>query len=49
MTDGQEDVAVTIGEEICCLLAAGWTWDGDQGHRIKMGVFHKIGKSRHSD
>jgi len=21
----------------------------DQGHRIKMGVFHKIGKSRHSD
>ena len=20
-----------------------------QGHRIKMGVFHKIGKSRHSD
>jgi hypothetical protein len=30
MTDGQEDVAVTIGEEICCLLAAGWTWDGDK-------------------
>jgi len=24
---------------------AGW----EQGHRIKMGVFHKIGKSRHSD
>jgi len=22
---------------------------GPQGHRIKMGVFHKIGKSRHSD
>ena len=21
----------------------------DQGHRIKMGIFHKIGKSRHSD
>jgi len=21
----------------------------NQGHRIKMGVFHKIGKSRHSD
>jgi hypothetical protein len=21
---------VTIGEEIQCLLAAGWTWDGDK-------------------
>ena len=27
-----------------------WLAEGvDQGHRIKMGVFHKIGKSRHSD
>jgi len=24
-------------------------FDPLQGHRIKMGVFHKIGKSRHSD
>ncbi len=30
MTDGQEDVAVTIGEEICCLLATGWTWERGQ-------------------
>jgi hypothetical protein len=30
MTDAQKDEAVTIGEEIQCLLAAGWTWDGDK-------------------
>jgi len=24
-------------------------WEEYQGHRIKMGVFHEIGKSRHSD
>ena len=30
MTDAQEDAAVTIGEEIQVLLAAGWTWDGDK-------------------
>jgi hypothetical protein len=30
MADGQEDAGVTIGEEIRCLLAAGWTWDGDK-------------------
>jgi hypothetical protein len=37
MTDGQEDVAVTIGEEICCLLAAGWTWDGDKLVKVSSG------------
>jgi hypothetical protein len=30
MADEQEDVAVTVGEEIQCLLAAGWTWNGDK-------------------
>jgi hypothetical protein len=30
MTDAQKDEAVTVGEEIQCLLAAGWTWDGDK-------------------
>jgi hypothetical protein len=30
MADGQEDAGVTIGEEIQCLLATGWTWDGDK-------------------
>ena len=30
MTDAEDDVVVTIGEEIQCLLAAGWTWDGDK-------------------
>jgi hypothetical protein len=30
MADGQEDADVTIGEEIQCLLAAGWKWDGDK-------------------
>jgi hypothetical protein len=30
MTDGQEEARVTIGEEIQCLLTAGWTWDGDK-------------------
>jgi hypothetical protein len=30
MTDAQYDGPVTIGEEIQCLLAAGWTWDGDK-------------------
>jgi hypothetical protein len=30
MADGQEDAGVTIGEEIHCLLAAGWTWNGDK-------------------
>jgi len=30
MADGQEDAAVTIGEEIQCLLAAGWAWDWDK-------------------
>ena len=30
MTDAQKDEAVTIREEIQCLLAAGWTWDGDK-------------------
>jgi hypothetical protein len=30
MTDGQDGAGVTIGEEIQCLLAAGWTWDGDK-------------------
>jgi hypothetical protein len=29
MADEQEDAAVTVGEEIRCLLAAGWTWNGD--------------------
>jgi hypothetical protein len=26
----QEDAAVTVGEEIQSLLAAGWTWNGDK-------------------
>ena len=30
MTDVPYDAAVTIGEEIKCLLAKGWTWDGDK-------------------
>jgi hypothetical protein len=30
MPDMQEDEAVTTGEEIRCLLDAGWTWDGDR-------------------
>jgi hypothetical protein len=30
MTGGDYDAAVTIGEEIQCLLALGWTWDGDK-------------------
>jgi hypothetical protein len=30
MADEQEDAAVTVGEEIQCLLAAGWTWNGDK-------------------
>jgi hypothetical protein len=30
MTNAQNDEAVTVGEEIQCLLAAGWTWDGDK-------------------
>jgi hypothetical protein len=30
MADEHEDAAVTIGEEIRCLLAAGWAWDGDK-------------------
>ncbi len=30
MADMQYDADVTIGEEIACLLAAGWTWDGDK-------------------
>jgi hypothetical protein len=30
MADGHEDIAVTVGEEIQCLLAAGWAWDGDK-------------------
>jgi hypothetical protein len=30
MADGQDDAAVTIREEIRCLLDASWTWDGDK-------------------
>ena len=30
MIDVPDHAAVTIGEEIQCLLAAGWTWDGDR-------------------
>ncbi len=30
MTEAQDDAAATIGEEIQCLLAAGWTWEGDK-------------------
>jgi hypothetical protein len=29
MTDEQADKGVTVGEEIRCLLAAGWVWDED--------------------
>jgi hypothetical protein len=30
MTDEQAKTGVTIGEEIRCLIDAGWTWDGDK-------------------
>ena len=30
MADGQEYPGVSIGDEIRCLLDAGWTWDGDK-------------------
>jgi len=30
MADEQVDERVTVGEEIRCLLDAGWTWDGDK-------------------
>jgi hypothetical protein len=30
MADEEDDAPVTVGEEIQCLLAAGWTWDGDK-------------------
>jgi hypothetical protein len=30
VTDIHDGNRVTIGEEIQCLLAAGWTWDGDK-------------------
>ncbi|MBV8525804.1 MAG: hypothetical protein JOY71_27445 [Acetobacteraceae bacterium] len=29
MSKRREDAGVTIGEEIECLMAAGWRWDGD--------------------
>jgi hypothetical protein len=29
MADGQQDAGMTIGEEIPCLLAAGWRWEKD--------------------
>src|SRR6516165_9485582 len=29
MSYRKEDTGVTIGEEIECLVAAGWRWDGD--------------------
>jgi hypothetical protein len=29
MSHRKEDAGVTIGEEIECLVAAGWRWDGD--------------------
>jgi hypothetical protein len=30
MADEQADPPVTVGEEIQCLLTAGWAWDGDK-------------------
>ncbi len=30
MADEQENPGVSIGDEIRCLLDAGWTWDGDK-------------------
>lgn len=30
MADDQENPVVSIGDEIRCLLDAGWTWDGDK-------------------
>jgi hypothetical protein len=30
MTDERGEARFTIGEEIQCLLAAGWSWDGDK-------------------
>jgi hypothetical protein len=37
MSDEQAIARVTVWEEIQCLLAAGWTWDGDKlvhpGHK----------------
>ena len=30
MADGLENRAVSIGDEIRCLLDAGWTWEGDK-------------------
>ena len=29
MSRRKEDTGVTVGEEIECLVAAGWRWDGD--------------------
>jgi hypothetical protein len=29
MADGQQGAGMTIGEEIQCLLAAGWKWEKD--------------------
>lgn len=29
MSNRRQDAGVTIGEEIECLVAAGWRWDGD--------------------
>lgn len=41
-SDGQEHAGVTIGEEIRCLLAAGWTWDGDKLVHPEDRNMHKI-------
>jgi hypothetical protein len=30
MADEQESPSVSIGDEIRCLIDAGWTWDGDK-------------------
>jgi hypothetical protein len=46
MADEQEDAAVTVGEEIRCLLAAGWTWNGDTlvhpGHKGSWTMYKRI-------
>lgn len=30
MAEKQDDPPITVGEEIQCLRAAGWAWDGDR-------------------
>jgi hypothetical protein len=52
MTEGQEAAGRTIGEEIQCLLAAGWTWEGDtlmHPRRKNVWIMYKRVESRGLD